>query len=111
RCSGQVAVAAGVDVGHTPVGPVGVVGVLVVDRVAVRGGEHLTSRPLAAHALALDGPGLVGGKNQAVVLVGLVDDPCLVVTDEVADQVQVTVGQVGEPVRGHLVGEIGRAHV
>ena len=71
---GEVAFPAGVDMGHTPVGAVGFVGVLVVDRIAVGGGEDLAARPVAAQALAFDGPGVVGGEDQPVVLVGLVDD-------------------------------------
>ena len=46
---------------------------------------------------------LVGGQHQAVVLIGLVDDPALVALDEVTRQPQVMGGEVGEPVRGHLV--------
>src|SRR5690606_19012061 len=102
---GEVAFPAGVDMGHTPVGAVGFVGVLVVDRIAVGGGEDLTARPVAAQALAFDGPGVVGGEDQPVVLVGLVDDAGLVVADEVADEVEVAGGQIGEPVGGHLVGD------
>ena len=94
-----------VDLGDAEVGARRRVGVLVVRRVAVGRGEHLAARPLAAHPLALDRAGGVGGEDDPVVLVGLVDHAARVVLHEVAGHVQVMGDEVGDPVGGHLVGD------
>ncbi len=94
-----------VDLGDAEVGAGRRVRVLVVRRVAVGGGEHLAARPLAAHPLPLDRAGGVGGEHDPVVLVGLVDHAARVVLHEVAGHVQVMGDEVGDPVRGHLVGD------
>ena len=109
QCDGKAALATLVDERRAPVRPRLRVRVLVVRAEPVVGGEHLPARPLAAHPLALDRAGGVGREHHAVVLVRLVDDPALVVLDEVARQAEVMGGQVGEPVRGHLVRH--REHV
>ena len=71
-------------------------------------GEGLPRAPLPARLLALDRTGVVGGEHDPVVLVGLVDHPGLVDLLEVAADAQVHGGQVGEPVRGGLVGDAER---
>ena len=101
---GEPAVGARVDLGDAEVGARRGVGVLAVRGEAVGGAEHLPPGPLPAQPLALDRARRVRREDHAVVLVGLVDDAARVVLHEVAGQVQVVGGEVGEPVRGHLVG-------
>src|SRR5580704_6119236 len=100
---GEAAFPARIDESRTPVRARWRVGVLEVRAEPVRGVEHLPSRPLPAHPLPLDGAGRVSREDDAIVLVRLVDDAALVVLDEVARDIQVVSGEVGEPVRRHLI--------
>ena len=107
---GEPALGPRIDLGDAEVGAGRGVGVLAVRGEPVGGAEHPPPGPLTAHAAGpRSRPDGSAGKHHAVVLVGLVDDAALVVLHEVAGQAQVVGGQVGEPVRGHLVGH--REHV
>ena len=107
---GEATVGPRIDLGHAEVGARRGVGVLAVRGEPVGGPEHLPPGPLTAQPLPLDRARRVRREDHAVVLVGLVDDAARVVLHEVAGQAQVVGGEVGEPVRGHLVGHREQVH-
>ena len=90
--------------GRAPVGAGRRVGVLVVRRGQVGPVEDDPRGPVPADRLALDRPGRVRRELHAVVLVRLVDRSRPRDPHEVHRDAEVAGGQVGEPVRGGLVG-------
>src|SRR5690606_41270117 len=75
----EVAFPPRIDVGDAEVGAARGVGVLVVERVRVGGGEDPPAGPVAAHPLPLDGAQPIGREGPPVLLVRLVDGASRVV--------------------------------
>ena len=101
-----VAVVLGLDVGDAEVLPPVEHRVLLVQQEVPLSAPGLPGAPLAGDALSLE-PAVGGDRErQPVVLVRLRDDPLGVGPQEVDRQPEMDRGQVGEAVRGHLVGDV-----
>src|SRR5690606_18677833 len=101
---GEVPPPSRVHMRHAEMGAGRGVGELVVRCGRGAGVEHPAAGPLSTHPLPLDRAERILRERQSVVLVRLVDDAAGVVAYEMAGDVEVFGGQVGEPVTSHLVG-------
>jgi hypothetical protein len=68
--------------------------------------ERLAGPPVATEPIALDGPVVVGGQRDTVVLVRLPDGPLHVGAEEVHGDAEVAGRKVRQAVRRHLVGDV-----